>query len=126
MYKLFCERTIACSHQLKSHNGKCKFLHGHNFKVQVTVLACKLCQGGSSDGMIIDFGTIKAIIDAYDHKHLNETTSSPTFKFQPTAERLSEILAKEIYVKAENPYIDKVTVRVYEAENQYAETEYTA
>ena len=52
--------------------GKCEELHGHNFKVEVTVGAPDL----NSDGLLIDFRLVKKwlkdILDDMDHKHLND------------------------------------------------------
>lgn len=125
MYKLHCERTIACSHNLTLHKGKCKNPHGHNFKVVVDIDADKLINGGSSDGMVMDFGDIKDIIDYYDHKHLNTAVAyngvNLEFINQPTAERLAKKLAEEIMEVSTNPYINFVVVRVYETDTQYAE-----
>ena len=126
MYRLHCERTIASSHQLEQHNGKCKNLHGHNFKVIVDIEALKLITGGSSDGMVMDFGDVKKVIDLYDHSHLNNfeinvNDNSFNFHTQPTAERLAHVIALEIYEVSNNPYIDSIRVRVYETDTQYAE-----
>lgn len=118
MFNLHCERTIACSHQLEFHKGKCQNLHGHNFKVIVDVEATALISEGSSMGMVMDFGDIKEIIDTFDHTHLNTTLSGCK---QPTAEFLSYILASRIYNRTGNDAVTKVTVRVYETDTQYAE-----
>lgn len=131
MYKLHCERTVASSHRLTHHKGKCKNLHGHNFRILVDIEAHKLIEGGSSDGMVMDFGDIKGLIDSFDHAHLNdmsvakysdgELTIDKDFLTQPTAERFAYRLATLIFNNSENIYLHKITVRVYETETQYAE-----
>jgi len=59
---------------LKS-GGKCEELHGHNFKVEVTVAAEEL----NSNGLLIDFRFLKKvlveILEEIDHKYLNMLTS---------------------------------------------------
>lgn len=130
MFRLHCDRTIACSHKLHQHDGKCQNLHGHNFRIVVDIEASKLIEGGSSDGMVMDFGDVKRIIDQFDHTHLNHHVAivsyigAPlygSFTDQPTAERFAQILALEIYNTSKNCYITSVKVRVYETETQYAE-----
>ena len=45
-----------CSHRLTNHEGLCKNIHGHTYKLEVEIDG-SLLSGGSSDGMVIDFGT---------------------------------------------------------------------
>ena len=122
-YKVSIERDIAVAHQLIHHKGKCHNLHGHNLKVIVEITASNLIADGSSKGMVIDFGDVKRLIDKYDHKYLNDEVPE-WMRDQPTAERLSEMLALEIVEVSENLYIYNVKVKVYEAEGQYAEFEW--
>ena len=125
MFKLHLEREIACSHRLVHHNGKCNNLHGHNYFVEVDITTKTLINGGSSDGMVVDFGDVKRIIDHFDHKHLNDVTNME----QPTAERLAELMCIAIVETcregATTPYgINnplKVRVRVHETRGQYVE-----
>jgi len=125
MYSLHLERTISASHYLKYYKGKCSNLHGHSFKVTVDIETPAIieCSGVSSTGMVLDFGQLKALIDAFDHKCINEVINSEEIKpkwiknlvgskpttpnkvyedlvdsclNQPTAERLAKYFAKEI------------------------------
>lgn len=66
---------FACAHNLQHHHGKCRFFHGHNYKMHVTV-APLLNSTPNTDksqlGMVTDFGNLKKIvneiiIDKYDH-----------------------------------------------------------
>lgn len=65
------EFEFESAHRLSNYEGKCKRIHGHNYKVVVTV------EGDEVDdrGILIDFGDIKSvvkehIIQVYDHKLL--------------------------------------------------------
>lgn len=69
---------FAASHFLKEYKGKCENLHGHNYKLIISV-------GGDikKDGMIIDFTEIKNIVwsevlTTLDHSHLNDILDNPT------------------------------------------------
>ncbi len=59
--------TFDMAHRLSFHKGKCWNLHGHTYKLEVTV-------GGDADenGMVIDFNDMKNIcmekvVDVLDH-----------------------------------------------------------
>ncbi len=106
MYKLQVEADFSSAHNLRGYKGKCEELHGHNWKVELTV--------GSKDldktGMVLDFKFLKAslnkILDKLDHKYLNEIDY---FKeVNPT----SENIAKYIYdsLKSEVPGLISITV----------------
>lgn len=65
--------VICCAHQLPHHKEKCARRHGHNYTITVWVKGHILSQPGrSNDGMLIDFGDLKAIVkpllDKLDHK----------------------------------------------------------
>ncbi|MGL5647790.1 MAG: 6-pyruvoyl trahydropterin synthase family protein [Clostridium sp.] len=64
-YLLECEESFDSSHFLKGHNGKCRNLHGHRWRVKYGLKAESLIDEGSSEGMIIDFSDIKSIIKDY-------------------------------------------------------------
>jgi 6-pyruvoyltetrahydropterin/6-carboxytetrahydropterin synthase len=42
MYELSIETGFASAHQLRGYKGKCEKLHGHNWKVQISVTAERL------------------------------------------------------------------------------------
>lgn len=70
--------TFEASHQLPFHAGKCKRLHGHGYRLEVTV------EGPiGEDGMVMDFAEVKdvvrrEVVDRYDHQHLNDLFANPT------------------------------------------------
>jgi 6-pyruvoyltetrahydropterin/6-carboxytetrahydropterin synthase len=65
------EFVFDSAHHLYEYDGKCKSLHGHTYKLQVTVKG-KL----DARGIALDFGDIKRItneriVDRLDHQYLN-------------------------------------------------------
>jgi len=66
-------------HALYGYDGKCKNIHGHSYKLWVTVIGSPIEDASHvKNGMVIDFGDIKAIYKNYlephlDHRYLNET-----------------------------------------------------
>lgn len=48
-------------HRVTRHEGKCKSLHGHRYRIEVT-LEGDLIQFGAEEGMVMDFGFIKDVM----------------------------------------------------------------
>ncbi|HRD37511.1 MAG TPA: 6-carboxytetrahydropterin synthase [Bacteroidia bacterium] len=65
--------TFEMAHALYGHDGPCKNIHGHSYKLSVTIKGKALQENGHpKDGMIIDFSDLKAIVNdliiqQYDH-----------------------------------------------------------
>ncbi len=65
--------TFETAHSLLNHDGPCKNIHGHSYKLSVTFIGTPLNQPNhSKNGMIIDFGDLKklvneAVVNDYDH-----------------------------------------------------------
>jgi len=71
MYSVKQLFEVSYAHRLLLHKGRCRFLHGHNAMVEVTLSAPKT----GKSGMVLDFGEIKASLkswlnDTLDHKTL--------------------------------------------------------
>lgn len=69
------EFTFEAAHQLPGHKSKCANLHGHSYRVVVTIYGdIKDFPGTTDDGMVIDFADlkeiVKPIIDEMDHSIL--------------------------------------------------------
>ena len=96
--------TFDAAHILPWHPGKCSRLHGHTYRLEVSVTGPLDC-----NGVVTDFGYIKktvkaAVLDQIDHTLLNDTVNNPTAErvalhilstlqehgLQPTAVRLWE------------------------------------
>jgi 6-pyruvoyltetrahydropterin/6-carboxytetrahydropterin synthase len=65
------EHEICAGHRVLGHEGKCKNLHGHNYKFVMTLVSDDL----DTLGRVIDFSVIKNILcqwleDNWDHKML--------------------------------------------------------
>ncbi|MFY0631960.1 MAG: 6-carboxytetrahydropterin synthase [Flavobacteriaceae bacterium] len=60
-------------HALYGYDGKCKNIHGHSYKLSVTVIGTPIDdQSNVKYGMVIDFGDLKKIVkeeivDIFDH-----------------------------------------------------------
>ncbi len=94
MYEISIERTFASSHALRGYQGKCEHLHGHNYRVRVTL------EGGQLDeaGLLVDFGDLKRVVSSIaeylDHRHINDLP--PFDVLNPTAENMARYFHEEI------------------------------
>ena len=101
-YYLTVKREFAAAHRLREYEGNCVRLHGHNWKVEATVVAAEL----DARGMAVDFRTVKdamkAVLDRLDHGYLNEI---PPFdgKWNPSSENLARYIFEEMEGKIPAP-----------------------
>src|SRR3972149_2741585 len=63
--------TFDAAHRIRGHAGKCAYLHGHTYHLEVTVTAEAL----DPLGMVMDFDDLgevvrKAVLDRWDHATL--------------------------------------------------------
>jgi 6-pyruvoyltetrahydropterin/6-carboxytetrahydropterin synthase len=70
------------SHMLPNHTGKCANLHGHSYRIEVTI-GGPIKLDGEAAGMIMDFAqlsdvVIARVVEPLDHTHLNDTLENPT------------------------------------------------
>lgn len=90
MYNLKVEGSFSSAHNLKAYKGKCEELHGHNWRVEISVSSAKL----DKIGMVMDFQELKArlyeVLEQLDHRYLNRM---PYFKNQnPTSEKVAKYI----------------------------------
>jgi len=74
--------AFEAAHVLPHHQGKCSRLHGHSYRLDVSV-AGPLQKDGPATGMVVDFDELArivraSVIDALDHRHLNDVIENPT------------------------------------------------
>jgi len=92
--KLF---TFDSAHHLIDYNGKCRNIHGHTYKLEITLKGLP-----DENGLVMDFHDLEAIIEnevleKVDHKYLNDV-----FDFNPTCEMIGLWLWEEISKQVQN------------------------
>jgi 6-pyruvoyltetrahydropterin/6-carboxytetrahydropterin synthase len=91
MYEIAVHSHFSGAHRLRYLQGKCEELHGHNWKVEVSVVSNRL----GKDGVVIDFGILKQkvekVLKPLDHTYLND------LHFFSGIEPSSENIAKYIF-----------------------------
>ncbi len=99
------------AHQLPWHEGKCRNLHGHSYRLEVTV------EGPvGPDGIVVDFADLKVVvqrevIDRFDHRYLNDLLDNPT----------AELLAAEVWKSIETADFAVSRIRLWETPDSFVE-----
>lgn len=101
---------ISCGHRVVGHEGKCRFLHGHNYRIHFTISSDAL----DDIGRVVDFSVIKSQLcqwleEHFDHKFLIweeddlleqlqalSPESLVIVPFNPTAENIARYLVETV------------------------------
>jgi 6-pyruvoyltetrahydropterin/6-carboxytetrahydropterin synthase len=141
------EFSWAMAHMLTNHDGLCKNLHGHTYKMSVTVQRRfedhVVVKTGSSQDMVVDFKDLKEIVEneivsPLDHSFVYWTKGGAleleianacmrhkakvkAFEFRPTA----ELMAANFFEVLEAQFLEVglvlICVKVWETPTAYAE-----
>ena len=133
--------SFEAGHALYGYDGKCKNLHGHSYKLSVTVIGTPITDKTNPKfGMVIDFTDLKRIVteeivDKYDHatifnKNTPHVKLAKTLKdeghnvllvdYQPTTECMVTDFARKITKRL--PINLKLhSLKLQETESSYAE-----
>ena len=94
MYQVSVEGHFDAAHFLREYGGKCENLHGHRFKVVVSLKAAKL----NKIGLAYDFTELKRhlgeVLARFDHTSLNEVP--PFDKINPSSENIAVTVYDEL------------------------------
>ena len=93
MFQVSVEETFSAGHALRGYKGKCENVHGHNYRVRVTIEGPQL----DSIGLLVDFTHVKqvirGIIAGLDHQFINDL--APFKTVNPSAENLAKYFYEE-------------------------------
>lgn len=133
--------SFETGHALHGYDGKCKNVHGHSYKLSVTVIGEPINDVGNvKNGMVIDFGDLKRIVnneivDQFDHATVfNKNTphlelaqelmkrghNTILVDYQPTSENMVIDFAKKISAKLPN-HISLFSLKLKETDTSFAE-----
>lgn len=94
MFEVTVEQTFAAGHSLREYKGKCENIHGHNYRVRITVEGDRL----NRIGLLVDFVDLKRavrkVIDRLDHQFINDL--EPFTTVNPSAENLAKYFYDEV------------------------------
>jgi 6-pyruvoyltetrahydropterin/6-carboxytetrahydropterin synthase len=133
--------SFETGHALYGYDGKCKNVHGHSYKLNVTVIGTPITDTSNVKyGMVIDFGDLKRIVkteivDKFDHATVfnkntphvelareleNRDHSVILVDYQPTSENMVIDFAEKI--KRQLPFnIELFSLKLQETETSFAE-----
>ena len=138
--RLTKEFGFEMAHSLLNYDGLCKHIHGHSYKLAVTVIATPLEDKKSPKyGMVMDFGALKKIVnklivEPLDHAFVvNANTPDEWFNnqsqlfektykvdYQPTCENMVIDFAEKI--KSALPKdIELFSIKLHETATSFAE-----
>jgi 6-pyruvoyltetrahydropterin/6-carboxytetrahydropterin synthase len=97
-FRITTKREFSASHQLRLGDGTLEPLHGHNWRVKVTVGADKL----DGMGVVMDFHELEALVDSIvrpmHNRHLNEVEAFVAVN--PSAENVAGYIAEGLRLPA--------------------------
>ncbi|GAA4057305.1 6-carboxytetrahydropterin synthase [Flavobacterium koreense] len=133
--------SFETGHALYGYDGKCKNVHGHSYKLSVTVIGTPISDSNNVKfGMVIDFSDLKKIVreeivDVFDHATVfNKNTPHVELaeelknrghhvilvNYQPTSENMVIDFAKKIQDRLPNN-IQLHSLKLQETESSFAE-----
>lgn len=138
--RLTKEFHFEAAHALWNYDGPCRNIHGHSYRLFVTVKGRPVSdEGNPKQGMLIDFSVLKKIVhelivDPFDHAlminadtpHLDMARNSELYgkltplPYQPTCENMIRDFASKIR-KALPPGVQLHSLRLHETATSYAE-----
>ena len=134
------EFDFEMAHALWEYDGLCKNVHGHSYKLFVTVIGTPIAdENNTKEGMVIDFGDLKRIVkpiivDKLDHSVvLNKKAPSDYLKnlspmfdrihlldYQPTCENMVIDFAMQIKERLSDN-IELFSIKLNETATSFAE-----
>lgn len=101
--RLDVEFNFCCAHELPHYDGVCRRLHGHHYRMGISVVG----KVDAATGMVIDFEELRRIVmekvlDKVDHRYLNDIEGLAN----PTAENMVVLFWK--WLKEDLPGLSQI------------------
>ena len=104
--------SFETGHALYGYDGKCKNVHGHSYKLSVTVIGIPISDRNNVKfGMVIDFSDLKKIVkedivDIFDHATVFNGTTPHVELANELKSRGHEVIIVDYQPTSENMVID--------------------
>ncbi|RNI30343.1 6-carboxytetrahydropterin synthase [Rufibacter immobilis] len=132
--------TFEAAHALTHYDGACRHIHGHSYKLEVTIIGTPLNEEQHpKDGMVLDFGDLKTTVNTHvlqplDHALVLRENSSPALlnvlqeeghkvlltAFQPTCENLLLYIKDQLQPHLP-AHVQLHSLKLWETENAFGE-----
>lgn len=115
------------AHQLPNHEGQCRRMHGHTYRLEIVVSGTPSTESAASDeGMVLDFERIKEFYKSkieplVEHQNLNVTLASKMTV--TTAENIALWIASELLLAVTWGEVTPECVRLWETPTSWVEVE---
>ena len=117
MFELMVETTFAAAHQLRGYKGKCERVHGHNWKVQVHVIAERL----NDIDIAMDFHDLKNILnEVIEPLDLLFKRYLPIHGKNPSSENMAKWIYDSLNKKLSDEQVQVSAVTVWESDSASA------
>ena len=109
--RVTCTFTFEAAHRLDWHPGKCHNLHGHSYRLDVSV------EGPlDGNGVVLDFDTLQEVVrtqvvDQWDHRDLNQVLDNPT----------AELLALRAWDLLSDAGLELAAIRLWETSDSWVD-----
>jgi 6-pyruvoyltetrahydropterin/6-carboxytetrahydropterin synthase len=118
MYEITVISNFSGAHRLRYLHGRCEELHGHNWKVEVSVVSNRL----GKEGVAIDFGVLKEkvekVLKPLDHHYLNDL---PYFSGrEPSSENIAKYIFDKLKKELNRYSVNLKKVTAWESETSCA------
>ena len=106
--RLTKEFSFEAAHALDGYDGPCREIHGHSYRLFVTVKGCPAAgEGDPKCGMVMDFGVLKRIVNEeivshFDHSLVLRQTPCNASLRAMLAERFGNIVTVDYQPTCEN------------------------
>jgi len=94
MFQVSVEETFSAGHALRGYRGKCENVHGHNYRVRVTLEGQEL----DNIGLLMDFTHLKKVLrevsGTLDHQFMNDL--EPFKTVNPSAENVARYFYEQV------------------------------
>ncbi|QCX02029.1 6-carboxytetrahydropterin synthase [Aggregatimonas sangjinii] len=104
--------TFETGHALFGYDGKCRNVHGHSYKLSVTVIGQPITDTSHVKlGMVIDFGDLKKIVkeeivDEFDHATVFNKNTPHVELAKELSDRGHQVILADYQPTSENMVID--------------------
>ena len=104
--------TFETGHALYGYDGKCRNVHGHSYKLSVTVIGTPITDTAHVKlGMVIDFGDLKKIVkeeivDPFDHATIFNKNTPHIELAQELMRRDHKVILADYQPTSENMVVD--------------------
>ena len=118
MYEITVLSHFSAAHRLRQLHGQCEELHGHNWKIEVTVVSNRL----GKEGVVIDFKIlkekVKKVLSPLDHAYLNDL--SCFLKREPSSENIAKYVFDQLQGELRHHRVVLKRVSAWESETACA------